>query len=57
MQIDVPRGNALGAAQEAIRDVMRARGWHAAVILLTNRDGELILTEAELMTLHGTEMS
>ena len=36
---------------------MRARGWPESEILLTNKEGELVLTETELMSLHEADMN
>ena len=36
---------------------MRARGWPELEILLTNKEGELVLTETELMSLHEADMN
>ena len=45
------------SVQEAVRAAMRARGWPESEILLTNKEGELVLTETELMNLHEADMN
>lgn len=57
LQIEVPRHNAIASVREAVRSAMQARGWPELEILLTNKEGELILTETELMNLHEADMN